>query len=133
VVLLYQGAHRDIEFLADLDEHLPPIMMDREQIKRVFVNLFDNAIQAMNGKGHLWVTTRYTARDGKVVIEVADEGVGIQTGDQENLFLPYFSKKKTGTGLGLAIVHRIISDHNGRIRAGNHVPTGAVFTIELPV
>src|SRR5438034_7028945 len=87
VVLLYQGAHRDIEFLADLDEHLPPIMMDREQIKRVFVNLFDNAIQAMNGKGHLWVTTRYTARDGKVVIEVADEGVGIQTGDQENLFL----------------------------------------------
>ena len=133
VVLLYQGAHRDIEFLVDLDEHLTLIMMDREQIKRVFVNLFDNAIQAMNGKGHLWVTTRYTARDGKVVIEVADEGVGIQTGDQENLFLPYFSKKKTGTGLGLAIVHRIISDHNGRIRAGNHVPTGAVFTIELPV
>src|SRR2546427_8317889 len=77
----------------------------------------------MNGKGHLWVTTRHAARDGKVVIEVADEGVGIQTGDQENLFLPYFSKKKTGTGLGLAIVHRIISDHNGRIRAGNHVPT----------
>ena len=132
VVLLYKGVHRDIEFLTDLDEHLPPIMMDREQIKRVFVNLFDNAIQAMNGKGRLWVTTRYAARDGKVVIEVADEGVGIQSGDQENLFLPYFSKKKTGTGLGLAIVHRIISDHNGRIRAANHVPKGAVFTIELP-
>src|SRR3989441_457925 len=85
VVLLYQGAHRDIEFLVDLDEHLTLIMMDREQIKRVFVNLFDNAIQAMNGKGHLWVTTRYTARDGKVVIEVADEGVGIQKGGQEAL------------------------------------------------
>src|SRR5437588_565575 len=81
VVLLYKGVHRDIEFLTDLDEHLPPIMMDREQIKRVFVNLFDNAIQAMNGKGRLWVTTRYAARDGKVVIEVADEGAGIQSGD----------------------------------------------------
>ena len=70
VVLLYKGAHRDIMFLTDLDEQLPPIMMDREQIKRVFVNLFDNAIQAMNGKGRLWVTTRHEARGGKVVIEI---------------------------------------------------------------
>jgi len=133
VVMLYKGGHRDIEFVTDLDEHLPPIMMDSEQMKRVFVNLFDNAIQAMNDKGRLSVTTRQQARDGKVVIEVADEGIGIQPEDQENLFLPYFSKKKTGTGLGLAIVHRIISDHNGRIRAANHVPKGAIFTIELPV
>src|SRR5712692_8738522 len=133
VILLYTAGHRDIEFVTDLDEHLPPIMMDSEQMKRVFVNLFDNAIQAMNDKGRLSVTTRQQARDGKVVIEVADEGIGIQPEDQENLFLPYFSKKKTGTGLGLAIVHRIISDHNGRIRAANHVPKGAIFTIELPV
>jgi two-component system nitrogen regulation sensor histidine kinase NtrY len=133
VVLLYKGVHRDVEFVIQLAEELRPIMMDREQIKRVFVNLFDNAIQAMNDKGRLWVTTRYAARDGKVCIEVADEGIGIPPGDQEKLFLPYFSKKKTGTGLGLAIVHRIISDHNGRIRAGNHSPKGAIFTIELPV
>ncbi len=132
VIMLYRGAHRDIEFVAGLDEQLPWIMMDREQMKRVFVNLFDNAVQAMNGKGRLWVTTRHEAREGRVVIEVADEGIGIQPGDQENLFLPYFSKKKAGTGLGLAIVHRIISDHNGRIRAANHTPKGAIFTIELP-
>src|SRR2546428_13986388 len=87
VVLLYKGAHRDIEFLADLDEHLPPIMMDREQLKRVFVNLFDNAIQAMNDKGRLWVTTRHEARGGEGFIEVADEGIGIQPEDQENPFL----------------------------------------------
>jgi two-component system nitrogen regulation sensor histidine kinase NtrY len=132
IILLYTGAHRDIEFVTTLDETLPWIMMDREQIKRAFVNLFDNAIQAMNGKGRLWVTTRHQARDRKIVIEVADEGAGIQPGDVENLFLPYFSKKKTGTGLGLAIVHRIISDHNGSIRAANHTPKGAIFTIELP-
>ncbi len=133
VIVLYKGAHRDLEFVTRLDEQLPLIMMDREQIRRVFVNLFDNAVQAMNGKGYLWVTTRHEVRDGKVVIEVADEGVGIQPGDQENLFLPYFSKRKTGTGLGLAIVHRIITDHNGRIRVANHAPKGAIFTIELPV
>ena len=132
VIALYRGAHRDIEFITKLDEDLPWIMMDREQMKRVFVNLFDNAIQAMNGKGRLWVSTRHEANSRKIVIEVADEGVGIPPGDQDNLFLPYFSKKKTGTGLGLAIVHRIISDHDGRIRAANHAPTGAIFTIELP-
>ena len=132
VVMLYTGAHRDIEFITKLDENLPWITMDREQIKRVFVNLFDNAVQAMNGKGRLWVSTRHDAKDRKIVIEVADEGIGIQPGDKDNLFLPYFSKKKTGTGLGLAIVHRIISDHNGRIRAANHPPKGAIFTIELP-
>ena len=132
VVMLYTGAHRDIEFVTQLDENFPWITMDREQIKRVFVNLFDNAIQAMNGKGRLWVTTRHEARARKIVIEVADEGAGIQPGDQDNLFLPYFSKKKAGTGLGLAIVHRIISDHNGQIRAANHAPQGAIFTIELP-
>ena len=132
IILLYTGAHRDVEFVTTLDETLPWFMMDREQIKRAFVNLFDNAIQAMNGKGRLWVTTRHQARDRKIVIEVADEGAGIQPGDVENLFLPYFSKKKTGTGLGLAIVHRIISDHNGSIRAANHTPKGAIFTIELP-
>jgi two-component system, NtrC family, nitrogen regulation sensor histidine kinase NtrY len=133
VITLYKGAHRDIEFLTRVDEPLPPIMMDREQIRRVFVNLFDNAVQAMNGKGCLWVTTRHAVRDGRVVIEVADEGGGIQPGDQEKLFLPYFSKRKTGTGLGLAIVYRIITDHNGRIRAANRAPKGATFTIELPV
>jgi len=132
VILLYSAAHRDIEFLAKLDEKLPWIMIDREQMKRVFVNIFDNAVQAMNGKGRLWVNTRAETKLRKIIIEVADEGVGIQPGDQENLFLPYFSKKKTGTDLGLAIVHRIISDHDGRIRAANNVPKGAIFTIELP-
>jgi two-component system nitrogen regulation sensor histidine kinase NtrY len=133
VVMLYAAAHRDIEFVTRFDETLPGITMDREQIKRVFVNLFDNAVQAMSGKGRVWVTTRHEADERKIVVEVADEGVGIQPGDQDKLFLPYFSKTKTGTGLGLAIVHRIISDHNGHIRAAHNSPQGAMFTIELPV
>lgn len=133
VVTLYEGAHREIEFLLDLDEALPPVNFDREQINRVFVNLFDNAIQAMNQKGRLWVTTRHDSKRRRAVVTVADEGIGIHPEDQERLFVPYFSRKKTGTGLGLAIVHRIVTDHEGQIRAANNHPKGAVFTFELPV
>ncbi|WP_447977398.1 ATP-binding protein [Candidatus Nitrospira bockiana] len=133
VVALYHGAHREVEFHVDLDETLPPVNFDREQMKRVLVNLLDNAIQAMSQKGRVWVSARYDTKRHRAVVSVADEGVGINPEDQERLFVPYFSRKKTGTGLGLAIVHRIITDHDGQITAGNNHPKGAVFTFELPV
>jgi two-component system nitrogen regulation sensor histidine kinase NtrY len=115
------------------DEALPPTNFDREQLKRVFVNLFDNAVQAMNQKGRLWVATKYDTKRKRAVVTVADEGAGIAQEDQERLFVPYFTRKKSGTGLGLAIVRRIITDHGGEIQAGNNQPKGAVFTFDLPV
>ncbi|MCS6897238.1 MAG: ATP-binding protein [Nitrospira sp.] len=130
---LYQSVQKDVDFILDLDEDLPPINFDREQIKRVFVNLFDNAIQAMNQKGRIWVGTKYDTKRKRAVVNVADEGPGIPPEDQERLFVPYFTRKKTGTGLGLAIVRRIITDHEGQIQAGNNQPKGAVFTFDLPV
>jgi two-component system nitrogen regulation sensor histidine kinase NtrY len=133
VIALYQGAHRDVEFLADFDEVLPLLRFDREQIKRVLVNLFNNGIQAMNQKGRLWVTTCYDGKRRRAVVSVADEGSGISPEDHEKLFMPYFSRKRTGTGLGLAISRRIITDHEGQIFAANNQPRGTVFTFELPV
>lgn len=133
VVTLYRAAHKDVELVVDLDEDLPPINYDREQIRRVLVNLFDNAIQAMNQKGRLWISTKYDTKRKRAVVTVADEGPGIAPEDQERLFVPYFTRKKTGTGLGLAIVRRIITDHEGQIQAGNNHPKGAVFTFDLPV
>ncbi|NKB82741.1 MAG: HAMP domain-containing protein [Nitrospirales bacterium] len=133
VITLYAGAHRDIEFILSLEDDLPPVNIDREQIRRVFVNLFDNAIQAMDQKGKVWVATAVNQERRHVRVTVADEGHGIRQDDQPKLFVPYFSKKRTGTGLGLAIVHRIVRDHNGSISAANHRPKGAVFTIELPI
>ncbi|MGB0911852.1 MAG: sensor histidine kinase, partial [Nitrospirales bacterium] len=118
--------------IVTLDEIEPEINCDAEQIRRVFVNLFDNAIQAMNSKGRIWVSTECDRRRHRVIVKVADEGTGIQPDDQDKLFVPYFSRKRTGTGLGLAIVHRIITDHNGSIRAENNDPQGAIFTFELP-
>jgi two-component system nitrogen regulation sensor histidine kinase NtrY len=133
VVALYTGGQHDIEFLLSLDPTLPLVNMDQEQMRRVFVNLFDNAIQAMEQQGRLWVTTEMDWKRQQVKISVADEGPGIRHEDQDKLFMPYFSKRSAGTGLGLAIVHRIVTDHNGTIQAANHQPRGAVFSLELPI
>ncbi|BFU95900.1 MAG: Sensor histidine kinase [Nitrospira sp.] len=133
VVALYRGAHRDVDVIVSLDEDLPPLKFDWEQIKRVLVNLLDNSIQAMSQKGRVWLTTQYDTKRRRAVVSIADEGTGIALEDQEKLFVPYFTRKKTGTGLGLAIVRRIITDHEGHIQAGNNHPKGAIFTFELPV
>ncbi|HEU4683000.1 MAG TPA: ATP-binding protein [Nitrospira sp.] len=133
VTALYRGAHKDIELIVTLDSDLPLLKFDWEQIKRVLVNLLDNAIQAMNQRGRVWLTTQYDTKRRRAVVSIADEGTGIAAEDQEKLFVPYFTRKKTGTGLGLAIVRRIITDHEGHIQAGNNHPKGALFTFELPV
>jgi len=133
VIALYQSAHKDITIGAHFDETAPPLNLDREQIKRVFVNLFENAVEAMNRQGALDISSSYDRTLQRVRVEVADEGSGISPEDLDKLFLPYFSRKKSGTGLGLAIVHRIVTDHNGQIRAVPRQPKGTTFVVELPV
>jgi two-component system nitrogen regulation sensor histidine kinase NtrY len=132
VVQLYSGAHKDIVFVKDIMPDLPDVFIDREQIKRVFINLFENAIEAMGGKGRILVTAKM-ASSGMAQIDVADEGPGIAVEDVPKLFQPDFSRKKKKSGLGLAIVLRIITDHSGTIRVSQNDPAGARFIIELPV
>ncbi|MEJ2587435.1 MAG: ATP-binding protein, partial [Deltaproteobacteria bacterium] len=107
--------------------------LDREQIKRVMINLFDNAVEAMDEAGSVMVVLHYDRVLKMVRIEVADNGRGITAENKSMLFEPYFSTKKQGTGLGLAIVSTIISDHNGFIRVQDNAPKGTRFIIELPV
>ena len=133
VVLLYSSAHKDININEDLSDPIPQINVDRDQIKRVFINLFENAVEAMNGNGHVWIKTEYDDTVRMIRVEVADDGIGVSAEDKEKLFIPYFSRKKTGTGLGLAIVNRVVSDHNGKITISDNSPRGTKFTIELPV
>jgi len=110
-------------------------MLDVEQIKRVFVNLIDNAVQALasaNGEKRIVIVTSHDAERSVLRAEVADTGHGIEPGDFRRLFEPYFSRRDSGTGLGLAIVQRIIMEHGGHIRAERNDPRGAKFVIELP-
>src|ERR1043166_4360246 len=118
-----------------LDANLPQAMLDTEQLRRVFVNLIDNASNALanvDGERSIVITTSFDPGRGLLLPEVADTGHGIQPSDFKRLFQPYFSTRGSGTGLGLAIVQRIIMEHGGRISASVNYPRGAKFVIELP-
>jgi nitrogen fixation/metabolism regulation signal transduction histidine kinase len=129
---LYQG-RGEVAIELKLADDLPAAMIDDEQLKRVFVNLIDNAMEAPGPDPKIVeISTVFDPARDVIVVEVADNGEGIDPLDQPKLFQPYFSTKGRGTGLGLAIVHRIISDHNGKIRAVPNQPRGARFMIELP-
>jgi signal transduction histidine kinase len=104
-------------------------------MRRVFVNLIDNALEALDaaeGEPRVTIATGRDPSRGLVLVEVTDTGHGIEKGNLGRLFQPYFSTRGRGTGLGLAIVQRIVSDHGGRIRAEANRPTGAKFTLEMP-
>jgi two-component system, NtrC family, nitrogen regulation sensor histidine kinase NtrY len=132
---LYVDRLDGVALTLDLDRELPPSMLDVEQIKRVFVNLIDNAVHALsvNGEQQVTIATSHDAERSLLRAEVADTGHGIEPGDFRRLFEPYFSRRDSGTGLGLAIVQRIIMEHGGHIRAERNHPRGAKFVIELPV
>ena len=135
-VALYEDRFADVEIETALFERLPNAMIDAEQLKRVFVNLIDNAIEAFDAAQEnkkIRISTFFDAARDLVVAEVSDNGGGINPRDFPKLFQPYFSTKGRGTGLGLAIVQRIIIEHGGKIRAANNPAGGAKFVIELPV
>jgi two-component system nitrogen regulation sensor histidine kinase NtrY len=132
VVNLYKG-YKKIEIHILSPDNPPLADLDAEQFKRVIINIFDNAIQAMMHNGKIDVTLSFDTASNSVQIEIADNGPGIKHEDREKLFHPYFSTKKDGTGLGLAIAHRIIKEHKGKIRVRDNIPTGTVFTIRIPI
>lgn len=129
VLELYNDV-KEVKFITSLQDP-PDIDADQEQLKRVLINLIDNAIQAKTER--IWLNTYYEPSLETLKIEVADEGIGIKDEEKDSLFLPYFSTKKEGTGLGLAIVSTIISKHRGYIRVKDNEPKGTRFIIELPV
>jgi two-component system, NtrC family, nitrogen regulation sensor histidine kinase NtrY len=130
---VFSGRLDGIEITTEFTPDLPSVMVDREQFRRVVVNLVDNAAEAMQDSlvKRLYITTQ-PGVTGMVELVVADTGCGITRDEREKLFLPYFSTKGRGTGLGLAIVSHILSDHGAQIRAEDNQPAGARFTIEIP-
>jgi two-component system nitrogen regulation sensor histidine kinase NtrY len=140
---LYNGLFREIRIERRLADGLPAVRLDVEQIRRVVINLVDNAVEALGGAGAaprvngeppmIVVETCPDGANGVVRLRVSDNGPGISPADRDKLFMPYYSTKRRGSGLGLAIVRRIIAEHGGSIEATDNEPHGTVFTIELPV
>ncbi len=126
----------------ELAEGLPPVRIDPEQLRQVLINLVNNAMHAMGGRGRLSVTTSYRRsvratwaiplEHGAVEIRVADTGPGISNKVLKNLFVPFFTTKVSGTGLGLAISQRIVQNAGGAIDVQTAAGVGTTFTILLP-
>ena len=132
---VFSGRLDGIRVRKELAPDLPAARADGELLRRVVVNLIDNAAEAMEDSSakELELSTRLHTGHDTVEIAVSDTGQGISPEDKDKLFLPYFSTKERGTGLGLAIASRIIAEHNGLIRAEDNLPVGARFVIELPL
>ncbi len=120
-----------VNFSVDVEAEAPRIIADPEQIERVFINLFANAIEAMSGSGDLKVKVR---REGPTVkIVISDTGRGIPADAIEKIFEPFYTTREKGTGLGLAIVFNIVKKHGGEIDVVSREGKGTTFTVTLPV
>jgi signal transduction histidine kinase len=119
----------------ELWDKLPSVLIDREQIKQVLLNVLLNAVDATPEKGSIAVRTRKVARNGQrdlVQIEIRDTGNGISPDKLEHIFTPFYTTKYNGSGLGLAISHQIIQEHEGYIDVESKVDSGTTFYINLP-
>jgi two-component system nitrogen regulation sensor histidine kinase NtrY len=133
-VILFQDAHKEIEFDFQQGADIPILMLDPEQIRRVMVNLLDNAVAAVGGKkGRIEIRTSRNGNGKTARVDVADNGCGIPPGYHVKMFEPYFSTKRSGTGLGLAIVNSIMADHHGQVSVADNNPCGTIVTFELPI
>ena len=124
----------------DFADDLPLVRVDRQQLKQVLLNLFMNALEAMDSGGVLTVKTHRLSKPTDapwVQIEIADTGCGIPPADRDHIFDPFYttkhaSKEREGTGLGLTIVHQIVHEHGGHIDVQSEVGRGTTFYVNLP-
>jgi two-component system nitrogen regulation sensor histidine kinase NtrY len=130
-LVLYREGHKHIDFPLQHDK-IPVFSFDPVQIKRVLINLLDNAVTVLAGGGTVSTGIRLHQEEQLVRMTIRDDGPGMSEQVKRRLFEPYFSTRKSGTGLGLAIANTIITEHNGAIRVRDNAPSGTEFTVELP-
>jgi two-component system, NtrC family, sensor kinase len=128
-----QAVFYNVEIELDLQKNLPQVVASAPRMSQVFLNLFLNAAEAMEGTGSLTITTRYIEKDDKVRVSVGDTGVGIDPENQNKIFEPFFTTKEVGkgTGLGLSVSYRILRDCGGTIEVESEPGQGATFVIEF--
>jgi signal transduction histidine kinase len=126
-----------VNLTLELDDGLPWVSIDHNQMKQVLLNLIHNALQAMPKGGELLVITHAAKREDRdwVIMAVKDSGIGIQPADQERVFEPFFTTKgdRGGTGLGLSVTYGIVTDHGGTIEISSEPNKGSTFAVWLPI
>ena len=127
-----QALERDISCSVQLDEDLPMLLLNAEEIKQLILNLSMNALDAMH-EGELIITCIYNSRTEEVELAVCDSGCGMDSIDIERVFEPFYTTKKNGSGLGLAICKSITERHGGYISIQSEKGKGSVFTVKFPI
>lgn len=129
-----EAEYRSISIHMDIPESLPQFVSDRGKLQQIFLNLVNNAFQAMNDGGNLAISARQDV-GGDLVFAVQDDGCGIPEADRKRIFDPFFStKKKTGgTGLGLSITFGLVQELGGSMTVESEVGKGTIFTITMPL
>ena len=126
-----QAKAKEITVRTDLPLHVEDIFIDSDKIKQVLLNLYLNAMEAMDKGGT--ITVAVLPHEGRMVrIDVSDTGKGIDEKDLARIFDPYFTTRSSGTGLGLAIVHKIVEFHDGELRVTSEPGKGTTVSIFLP-
>ncbi len=130
-----QAIFHNIKIVKDYDPQLPPVKCDSARIKQVFINITQNALDAMGEKGTFTIHTHYNRTKNIAEIDISDTGEGIPEDVKPNIFDPFFTTKEVGkgTGLGLSMSYGIINDHGGTISFKSKVGKGTTFIIELPI
>jgi len=129
---LYKNNKKNISIKNNYDPNVNEVVIDAEQFRRLFINLYENSIDALKDNGKIEISTQLDFKTKKIHIRFSDDGTGISRADRDSLFLPHFTTKKRGTGLGLAIVNRIVVDHGGTISVQDNQPKGTTFEIQIP-
>jgi len=135
VLAMFEQSHRHIRWELTMADDLPDFNFDRDALKRVFLNIFLNAAEAIDNdpQGRVDIDLDYDPQLKRVFVQVADNGPGLSSEERARMFEPYYSSKKEGTGLGLAIAKSIVADHGGYVRVKSNQPSGTIFVVELPV
>ena len=131
-VLSFAAVPENVKVVRKLDESLPAIMVDPDQLGQVFANIIRNGIQAMPEGGQLTVRSE-VFRPGWVAISFADTGVGIPSEELPKIFEPLFTTKAKGIGLGLAVTSTLVEGHGGTVEVQSKVGKGSTFTVRLPI
>lgn len=129
--LSHKLSEQNITLVKELAHKLPEIYLDQDQFYRALLNILINAMQAMPEGGRLQVRT-LVGNKGRVVIAIADNGIGMTEETIQKIFKPFFTDKHKGTGLGLSITKNIIDSHNGEVHIESTLHEGTTFFISLP-
>ena len=133
ILVFYEESHSYITFRHITEQDIPRFNFDLKQMKRVLINLLENSIAVLHEGGVIEIVLSHDSEKQVVYMAVKDNGSGVADEDKLRLFEPYFSTKKSGTGLGLAIASTVVADHGGQILVTDNRPSGAIFTVELPM